>query len=659
MGLPTEEARARAADAIDRRDWPEVLRALRAVDTNALTGAELYALAEAEGAAASSPDAVLASLELAHAAYVREDDMEGASWTALRLVFLAGANNEPEVSAAWLATLGRTMNDLPECRVHVLASVLASYRTLAEGQIEATLDLAQQAQKLARQLGDRELEIWARQREAYATVRSGDFDRGLEMLDESMVGAISLDLMPSVRGALLCHGITLCQEVGDLKRAISWLHAGDRVTSACGINFSGECHMHRADVLKTQGSLARAEAEARLGCEGYGLENPHLGWGWMQLGEIRLRAGDLEGAEDAFTVAYSKNYLPDPGLAMLRMARGQVDLAVKEIDRALVSLGSPEYAYALRVDETARIRLLAAAVTIRVAAGDLDAATAACDELSEAVEMYHSAAFRAAASCAQGELHLARGDHGEAEKLLRDAISQWIQVGAPYEGAVARVHLGAALAALGEPDQARLELKAAARVFEELGAEHQRQRVATMLTDLGAGGEVPPVEPRVDKAFMFTDIESSTALATAMGEDEWDRVLRWHDRLIGDCISEHGGVVVKHEGDGVFAAFGDGAGAVEAAVAIQKRLAAHREQHGFAPAVRIGVHAGSAIERGGDFFGMAVNTAARVMTLASGGQIVVSESLSAECGERARDPRSIELKGLGAPTTVIDVNWQH
>ena len=203
-----------------------------------------------------------------------------------------------------------------------------------------------------------------------------------------------------------------------------------------------------------------------------------------------------------------------------------------------------------------------------------------------------------------------------------------------------------------------MELKAAARAFEEIGSEFDERRVASILGRLGGVDDVPVASPRVDRVFMFTDIESSTALATAMGEDEWDRVLQWHDRLIGGCIAENDGAIVKHEGDGVFASFGDEAGAVEAAVAIQERLAAHREQHGFAPAVRIGVHAGQAIERNGDYFGMAVNTAARVMSLAAGGQIVVSDTLADACGERAGDLRSVELKGLGAPTNVVDVIWR-
>jgi tetratricopeptide (TPR) repeat protein len=581
MGSETETLRARADEALERRDWPEVLRALRAVDTNELTGAELWTLAEAEVAAGSDADRIQTVSELSHAAYVREGDMEGASWTALMITWAAYSNRQEDLGRAWEATLLRVMEGLSECRVHVLVPIALSYRSIPEGRTAEAIEMVRQAQDLARKFGDRELEVWARQREAIATVRSGDFDRGLEMLDETMVGAVSIDLSPRVRGALLCHGISCCQNVGDVKRASSWIAAGDRTTSAAGINFSGECHMHRAEVLKMQGSLARAEAEARLGCEGYKFDNAHLGWGWMQLGEIRLRSGDLEGAEDAFTIAYSKDYLPDPGLAMLWMARGKVDVARKEIERALEYLVPPHGGIrSTPISDPLRVGLLAAAVTIRIADGDLGVAAEACDELTELAGVFASDVFTATATCAQGELHAAQGRHDEAARLLRDAVSRWVQVEAPYETSIARIHLADALAAMDDIDGARMELKVAGMALHELGAERDEQRVTAKLAALGGAADALAGGPRVDRVFMFTDIESSTALATAMGEEEWDRVLRWHDRLLGDCISENAGAIVKHEGDGVFAAFADPSGAVGAAVAIQARLAAHRADHG-------------------------------------------------------------------------------
>jgi class 3 adenylate cyclase len=665
MGPDTIALRARSNDALRRRDWPEVLRSLSAADPNELDGDDLLALYEAECAAEADRHRLQSVIELAHAAYVRDDDMEGASWTALQMIIIATVNHELDLARAWQSSLMRTMEGLADCKVHVYVSIALSLGAMYDGDYDSIIAMVREAQELARRLGERDLEIWARQREAIATVRSGDYERGLAMLDETMVGSLSIDVRPSIRGALMCHGVSLCQHVGDLPRAAKWIEAADRSFAACGFNLSGECHMHRAEVLKMRGSLARAEVEARLGCDGYPWDNHHAGWGWVQVGEIRMRLGDLEGAEEAFVVAYSLDYLPDPGLAMLRLAQGRPKAAATEIVRAL-DVASPNWLAKPAApadspespDRLRRVGLLAAAVTIFIANGDLGAAEAADAELAALVATYPSDVFQVTAACAQGELRVAQGRLAEAVGLLRGGVSTWLQVGAPYEAAHARLQLAEALAASGDTDGALMELKVAGRAFQELGAERDEQHAASRLLALGDSAPSDADSPRFDRTFMFTDIERSTALATAMGEEEWDRVLQWHDRLLAECISAHTGTVVKHEGDGVFAAFEDPDGAVAAAVQIQRRLASHRENHGFAPAVRVGLHAGNAIGRNGDFFGMAVNTAARVMGLASGGEIVASDSVAAVCGTRAVDPRSIELKGLAAPTPVVTVMWQ-
>jgi len=380
---------------------------------------------------------------------------------------------------------------------------------------------------------------------------------------------------------------------------------------AHGIDFSAECRLHRAGVLKAHGSWARAEAEARLGC-GEHIFGWHVGWGWSEIGEIRLRVGDLDGAEEAFTVAYEKGYPPHPGFALLRLAQGDVDLAVGEIDRALDQVGG---------DCTLRARILDAAVTIHLGAGDIGAAEDACGELSGIAAVLGSEAYSASSVCAEGAIRSAHGDHDAGIRAMRGGVAAWRRAGMPYESAMARLRLSDALRHAGDLEAARLELRAAWSAFEELGAELDQQRTAEMLADLEDVAPDPSRGRRVEKTFMFTDIERSTALAEAMGESEWDQVLRSHDRLLREVIRDHGGRIVKHEGDGFFAAFDDPVTAVEAAVGIQQRLAAHRDTS-FAPEVRIGLHRGNAIERHGDHFGMAVNTTARVMSLAVGGAIV-------------------------------------
>ena len=645
-----EAVRAAVKVALGRRDWIEVNRLLSSVDPSSLTGPELQLLVEACQAVENDTDRYDRLVETAHTRYLEEGDIEGAAWTALCRVFSAGAAGDEAVLGGWFATAVRLIDGLPECKVQVFAAILMSFPGIEAGDYDAAVDSLAEARELARKLGNRDLELWALEREGIARAKRGEVEQGTAMLDEAMVAALSGNVLPQIVQAIFCHTITLCQEIGDYKRAAQWVDAADRMTGARGIVFSGDCRIHRAGILKLRGSLARAEAEARLGCEGYWFpNNPHGGMGWSEIGEIRLRVGDLEGAEEAFTMAHSRGYPPDPGFALLRMAQGQPALAAQEIDRALEQQVA---------DRSARVWLLNAAVGIRLSTGDLSGAELACAELVELAGVFGADAFTAAAQCSQGAIRSAHGDHPEAAKLVRAGIAGWMGVGAPYEVALARVGLAEILNRAGEPQTARLELQSARIAFRELGAERDEHHASRLLTELEGDAPDPSAGRRVEKTFMFTDIEQSTALSAAMGDEEWDRVLRRHDRLLRDAIRDFDGHVVKHEGDGVFAVFDTPEATVESTVAIQERLAEHRENHGFAPAVRIGIHSGPATERNGDYFGMAVNTTARVMSVAKGGEIVATGALSTACGSRASEPRRVELKGVGEETTIVDIAWR-
>ena len=94
------------------------------------------------------------------------------------------------------------------------------------------------------------------------------------------------------------------------------------------------------------------------------------------------------------------------------------------------------------------------------------------------------------------------------------------------------------------------------------------------------------------------------------------------------------------------------------AVAIQRTLAAHRRDHGFAPKVRIGIHLADATQVGQNFHGMGVNQAARIASIAEGSEIVASTETMQGSKYRTSQPRSVELKGISKPVDVVSVEWQ-
>ncbi|HZK51980.1 MAG TPA: adenylate/guanylate cyclase domain-containing protein, partial [Actinomycetota bacterium] len=123
-------------------------------------------------------------------------------------------------------------------------------------------------------------------------------------------------------------------------------------------------------------------------------------------------------------------------------------------------------------------------------------------------------------------------------------------------------------------------------------------------------------------------------------------------------FTSHCGEEVKHICDGFFVAFDDATDAMECAVQIQRRLGEHRNEHGFAPQVRIGLHRAVATRKGEDYGGKGVHTAARVGALAQGGKILATTQVI-ESGSRHRfpvsDSRSVILKGVSVPAEMVSV----
>ena len=169
-------------------------------------------------------------------------------------------------------------------------------------------------------------------------------------------------------------------------------------------------------------------------------------------------------------------------------------------------------------------------------------------------------------------------------------------------------------------------------------------------------GKVAP-NRRVLKTFMFTDVVGSTNLVEALGDEAWDTLLRWHDTTLREVFTAHEGREISTTGDGFFVSFDSPEAAVAAAIAIQRRLAEHRQKAGFAPQVRIGLHASDAQQVGDNFRGKGVHEASRIAGLATGGQIIASLSTVGE-SYRSAGVRSELLKGLSEPMEVVTIDWR-
>ena len=147
------------------------------------------------------------------------------------------------------------------------------------------------------------------------------------------------------------------------------------------------------------------------------------------------------------------------------------------------------------------------------------------------------------------------------------------------------------------------------------------------------------------RTYLFTDIEGSTR----MWEEDPDRMrpaLARHDAIARSTVERHRGVVVKKTGDGLHAAFTDPLDAVRATLDMQLALADPQATAGVRLQIRCGLHAGADEPREGDFYGTAVNRAARIMSTAHGGQVLLSQAVASLVGDRL--PSGVELIDLGS-----------
>lgn len=159
---------------------------------------------------------------------------------------------------------------------------------------------------------------------------------------------------------------------------------------------------------------------------------------------------------------------------------------------------------------------------------------------------------------------------------------------------------------------------------------------------------------------MFGDIEGSTPLNERLGDERYAALLREYTVLVRSEVEVHRGHLVKHIGDGFMAAFSRPADALACALAIQRAVA----ETPLAEPIRVsvGLHAGSPVREGSEFFGVDVTLASRITDLAAGGEILVSAELrrlvegSVNAGTFA-DSRDVELKGLAGTHAIHAVRW--
>ena len=638
-----------ARDALGTRAWSDAYEAFAAADAvKPLDPEDLVDMAKAAWWT-GHPNESIEARERAYAAFVARGDKPRAAFAALTLRREYSGKLQGSVAQGWLTRAETLLDDEPESMAHAYLAIAHGQLAWGRGELDHALAHLERAIESAGRLDDRDLRAWAEMYKGMVLVDKGQVEEGWLLMEAVSAAAVGGELGAYTTGGVFCNTISLCRDLADYGRATEWADAAKRWCERQAITgFPGVCRVHRAEVMRLVGAWTEAEREVRRACDELLEFSPlHAGAAFHELGEVRLRVGDHAGAKEAFAQAHEMGADPQPGRSLLLLAEGKVGSASASIRRSLDEL---------TWNRLARGRLLPAQVQIARAAGDAMTARSAADELASIAEEYATAALRANAEAARGAVALLDDDSEGAVRPLRRACQLWREVDAPYETATTSLVLAEAYLGAGDEAAAAMELRGARSTLARLGAEPDERRAAELLA--AVEGE-SSTGVRTVRTFMFTDIVGSTALIEAIGDEAWRNLQHWHDEALRKCFSTHAGEEINQAGDGFFVAFPGAGEAVACAAEIQRRLAEHRREHGFAPQVRIGLHAAEATRSGAGFSGRGVHEAARIGALAGGGEIVASQETLDAVGEIAHsEPREVTLKGIAGPVRVVTIDWR-
>ncbi len=504
---------AEARGAASGAEWQRAFDLLSQADALTPLGAPDLALLGEMAYATGHFDVTITSWERAYMQSLRAGDLLSAASAAARVAMhLLFDTALMAPVRAWVKRADQLLQGLEETPVHAWLAMVRTYERFLSGDLEEARKWAGRAIEAGTNSAPAAAAI-GRLAEARILILEGNVTQGLELLNEAARATASGDLDPLSTGVAYCELVCALQGLAQYDLAEEWTEAMERWRHGQPVgSIHGRCRVHRAEILRLRGSCLEAEEEAVLACEEL---RPYLrreyGWPLTELGRIRLRRGDIKGAEDAFLGAHDAGWDPQPGLALVRLAQGNVELAAASISDALerpLTIPSKEWP---PNNELRRAPLLEAQVEIEVAAARPDRARVAAEELEQLASLYGSKALRASAMLATGRVRFAEGDFAGARLRFEAAVHVWNEVCAPYETAIARMGLGDACRAEGNEARALLEFQAARSTFEQIGANLEQARAAQACGDArrtspqepGAPGQTSTVDARAGSGNVF------------------------------------------------------------------------------------------------------------------------------------------------------------
>lgn len=418
-------------------------------------------------------DAAIQALTDAHELYLAADDTLGAARTAGWIAFEMLEASQVTVSAAWIGRGLRLVArlDEPGSVGGFVALVPAAFTAMFVGDVAEAKRRFDEIAAIAERAGDRELAAHAAFGQGKCLTTMGRTADGNAVLDQ-VVAAVAEGRVPTITTCIFYRVmLDVWHEAFDLERAHSGTATFARLCREQPelVAYSGQCHAYRAQLLLLHGDWAEASAAATLAEERLRAGDFTAAYvANYQLGELHRLRGEVRAAEEHYLRAAQTGWDPQPGLALLALAKGDAAQAQTMIRRSVAGAG-----------EGGRRRLLPAQAEIEIAAGDVDAARRAADELAAAHRSAPTPMLAAVVSLVEARVRLAEGDAHGALQAGDTAHAAWSSLTAPYEAARCGVVRARILLALDESAAATAALEKARAAFLALGARAALSEVAS------------------------------------------------------------------------------------------------------------------------------------------------------------------------------------